>query len=73
MSRSPSTRASGPLKVDSRSGRLNGGRSRGEEFGREDPSPQARDPSLSAPLFRVSWDPYTGRLGSARAVHESRA
>ena len=73
MSRSPSTRPSSPLKVDSRSARLNGRRSRGEEFRRQDPSPQARDPSPSSPLFRVSWDPYTGRLGSAHVVHESRA
>ena len=52
MSRSPSTRPS-PLKVDSRSARLSGRRSRGEEFRREDPFPVANSGLLAG--NRLAW------------------
>ncbi|CAE7205062.1 ANK2 [Symbiodinium sp. CCMP2456] len=59
-SRSPSTRPSSPLMVDSRSASMNE-RRRPAELQSQEKAPQTRDFSPYSPLFRVSWDPSTGR------------
>ncbi|CAE7600053.1 Caskin1, partial [Symbiodinium necroappetens] len=57
-SRSPSTRPSSPLMVDSRSASMNE-RRRPAELQSQEKAPQTRDFSPYSPLFRVSWDPST--------------